>query len=424
MAVDSPSPAIVQCRRWKRPGGIREEAALSVTSEEVAQPTRSPAETPSVGVQQEDYERVEGSSMTWHRSDRGLLKPLPRPALDSDSRFQQLDDDPRYHKGAELGKAQKAALGIEGLTGRNTASFNPGSTLVRPAMRISYGPPTELYHLTFKSDDVVLVPELVCKEDDMTSYERLVKELACLQASDAWDRAGLESIPSALHIVRKVCAYLQIDSWTAATRLAWRTAKGDLLTKDMGGDCSFFPGTQSCLAIAFLGYPQELAYIRPVTNESLLFPQANGAAIFLGRDASRRWWHGRNVHPEHRKDAKRGYISVAVLGRSPRVEDEGSLATAPSDEKKGKSALDGRLSLDCLYMARPTMRVIAVPRRLCYGTRLTRTQEAPPNLLRIKCCEQSVCCGQKDSLQTQVRKVLVQVIFTQMAIVEWGNAFL
>ena len=34
------------------------------------------------------------------------------------------------------GKAQKAMLGVKGLAGMNTASFDPASTLIRPQMRV------------------------------------------------------------------------------------------------------------------------------------------------------------------------------------------------------------------------------------------------------------------------------------------------
>ena len=62
------------------------------------------------------------------------LKPLARPGFDDDERLEKLADDPRYFEGAELGKAQKTDLGIKGLGGRNTASFNKTDTLVRPFM--------------------------------------------------------------------------------------------------------------------------------------------------------------------------------------------------------------------------------------------------------------------------------------------------
>jgi hypothetical protein len=74
-------------------------------------------------------------------------------------------DDPR--KSGPLGKAQKAALGIGGQTGRNTESFDPASTLVRPQMRIIVGPSRATYGKPIKHDDVIILPEFFCKEDDL-----------------------------------------------------------------------------------------------------------------------------------------------------------------------------------------------------------------------------------------------------------------
>ncbi len=62
--------------------------------------------------------------------------------------------------------------------GRNTESFNPVSTLVRPAMRVLVGrPPTAAkprYDGKLKHDDVVIVPEFFCAEDDWSMCVMIV----------------------------------------------------------------------------------------------------------------------------------------------------------------------------------------------------------------------------------------------------------
>lgn len=68
---------------------------------------------------------------------------------------------------------------------RNTESFDPASTLVRPDVRVQIGSPRiETYNKPLKHDDVVIVPELFGDEDDWTIYYKLVEEMRALQAKE------------------------------------------------------------------------------------------------------------------------------------------------------------------------------------------------------------------------------------------------
>ena len=107
------------------------------------------------------------------RRDQG-----PRPAWggDTDVNLPHLKDDPREQ--GPLGKAQRAALGLGVATGRNTESFDPKSTLVRPAFRIRVCSGTKpKYDKQLKHDDVVIVPEFFCSEDDWSLYYKLIDEM-------------------------------------------------------------------------------------------------------------------------------------------------------------------------------------------------------------------------------------------------------
>ena len=104
--------------------------------------------------------------------------------MDEDPKLATLaavpDEDPRRR--GEWGKAQKAAASIGGQTGRNTESFDPASTLVRPQMRIIVGPNDRpVYGAKVKHDDVIIVPEFFCKEDDWQLYYDLIKEMTQVQ---------------------------------------------------------------------------------------------------------------------------------------------------------------------------------------------------------------------------------------------------
>jgi len=122
----------------------------------------------------------------------------------SDPRLpDRLIADPRLSE--PLGKAQKAALGAKGLSGMNTESFDPASTLVRPQMRIQVGPKAERYDRPVKHDDVIIVPEFFCKEDDFKLYYELIEEMRDAQAGMGSQARGAEWIPwhEGAHLISK-----------------------------------------------------------------------------------------------------------------------------------------------------------------------------------------------------------------------------
>jgi hypothetical protein len=89
-----------------------------------------------------------------------------------DPNLPDVVDDPRVLYPEEKGKAQKKRG-----AGRNTESFDPKSTLVRPAMRIVVGPNRPVLGRATKHDDVIIVPDFFCKEDDWSLYYQLIKEI-------------------------------------------------------------------------------------------------------------------------------------------------------------------------------------------------------------------------------------------------------
>jgi hypothetical protein len=103
-------------------------------------------------------------------------------------KLHQINDDPRLKeiKNCEsIGVYVKKKNRSKGV-GRNTQSFDPKSTLVRPEMRILIGPSNvdsfKKTGKTLKHDDVVIVPDFFCKEDDWGIYYRLVEEMREEQA--------------------------------------------------------------------------------------------------------------------------------------------------------------------------------------------------------------------------------------------------
>ena len=93
----------------------------------------------------------------------------------------QLQSDPR---GDDPNKRITKKASHRG-AGRNTESFDPASTLVRPDVRVLVGSPrSPKYNRVLKHDDVVIVPELFGEESDWSLYYKLVEEVTELQKDD------------------------------------------------------------------------------------------------------------------------------------------------------------------------------------------------------------------------------------------------
>lgn len=119
--------------------------------------------------------------------------------------------------------------------GRNTESFDPKSTMVRPALRVQIGSAADKqYAKRLKSDDVVIVPEMFGKEEDVSIYEKLVSEIKQLQ-TDKFEGAELTPWHQGAHmivqdpkesktfqeIVDKLCEYFHVKKDSIYCRLNW-----------------------------------------------------------------------------------------------------------------------------------------------------------------------------------------------------------
>jgi len=320
-----------------------------------------------------------GGSAQSRDSSRQPLKPLPRPGFDQDQRLAALNDDPRYAEGADLGKAQKAAMGIKGLSGRNTASFDPRSTLVRPAMRVIYGRQGKRYGQETKPDDVVVVPELFCTANDATVVDLLAQELKQFKAS------GAEGDPAELPVVSRLLAkmvkYFSVEWETCAARVRWyRKAGAEPIDYESPGYKK--KKGRNCTLNLSLGATCELAFKRSKTKEVLYFPQANGTLLLIGRDVSSSWHTG-----EESKAPDGLHISISVVGNSSQAVEEDVLAVSVAAATKEGPCRDFRFGRcnygdNCKFShgdaaeepakttedlapiswpARPTMRVITLP---------------------------------------------------------------
>lgn len=243
------------------------------------------------------------------------LEPLPRPGFDADKRLEQMNDDPRYHPGAELGKAQKAAMGIKGLHGRNTASFDPRSTLVRPAMRVVYGRKGHDFGNSTKPDDVVVVPELICSTWDDSVARRVIAELK--PGEEPKDIASIKSL------TMRMCQYFDVDQADALVRVRWQSSPSGPIFELSSKGFSSALGRSGCTLHLSLG-GSELAFKRCRTGEVVYFQQENGTVTLLGRDIDTKWAAG---------ERKLG-ILISVRGSSGRAEEDQLAETVSSATKE------------------------------------------------------------------------------------------
>lgn len=120
--------------------------------------------------------------------------------------------------------------------GRNTESFDPASTLVRPALRVQIGSANiPRFNKILKHDDVVIVPELFGPEDDWKLYYQLVQEVTELQSQKvtgsewiSWHEGAhliVKQPPNKSvtfnKIIDRLCEYFGIQRKSVGTRFNW-----------------------------------------------------------------------------------------------------------------------------------------------------------------------------------------------------------
>lgn len=257
-----------------------------------------------------DNNRRDDNRRDDYRRD-GPLKPPLRPGYDDDNRLAKLDDDPRYFRGAELGKAQKAALGVKGLAGMNTASFDPESTLIRPQMRVLYGAAAKKYPAPIKPDDVVIAPDFC----DSKLFRKVAEELAGGSPGDL-----------VLELVHQVQRYLKLDD--AAYTVSWSHAGKSCEAR--GRDNERAESGANVKALLVLGADREVAFQRTTTPELLYLHQPGGSLSAVARDAQKAW----NQAP---RPAPGDHVLLEIRGRSAAFVEE-TVLRAPEGPKAGEES--------------------------------------------------------------------------------------
>jgi hypothetical protein len=173
-----------------------------------------------------------------HPTDSGTMTTTTTPpSLPKDGNIPSdaYKNDPRRRQQKQKKKKKQS--------GRNTESFDPSSTWVRPSMRIRIGDPrldhfppsSSLSTTLLKHDDVVIVPEFFGPTEDWSLYYTLVREITELQRRHvpgsewiSWHEGSHlivkkpELLPTFPTMIQKLCQYFRVRNHSSiGTRLNW-----------------------------------------------------------------------------------------------------------------------------------------------------------------------------------------------------------
>ena len=232
-----------------------------------------------------------------------------------------------------------------------------------PANRVVVGPKTKVFNKTLKHDvsvlstvacacartcahaaqtlptlhtaltpvgkqDVVVVPEFFCAEDDWDMYYALVEEMRGLQRTGQRDSEWIpwaegshliSKNPKGCPTYEKVCArvaeYFAIKEGSQATRFNWYRDSSDW--KPFHNDSAAYNPQRAkqqniTVGVSF-GAERELAFLHGANGSRVYFPQCNGMLFAFGRDVNIKWKHGVNALPKALHDGK-GRISIILWG--------------------------------------------------------------------------------------------------------------
>ncbi len=268
-------------------------------------------------------------------------KPL---STEIDENLRLLNDDPRVDAEKGLKKVKNPDF-----KGRNSESFDPRSTLVRPDLRVIVGPKRDELNKPLKHDDVLIVPEFFSSEDDWKLYYDLVEEMRELQAKNEKGSEWISWHENSHLIVKnpqgsktfkmiqdKIAKYFGIKQESIGTRFNWYRTSDDW--KPFHHDSAAFNASRAAnqnitVGVSF-GATRELAFLNAHNGTKAYFPQTNGMLFSFGRDVNINWKHGINALPESEQDGK-GRISIILWGKVNNVIEEENSPPMLTDNTRG-----------------------------------------------------------------------------------------
>ncbi|RHY01269.1 hypothetical protein DYB36_004105 [Aphanomyces astaci] len=248
-----------------------------------------------------------------------------------DPNLPAVNDDPRV--GTVLPCTIKA---LKGNTGRNTESFDPASTLVRPSMRVVVGPKKRVFDKVLKHDDVVVVPDFFCAEDDWSIYYKLIEEMRSIQSAGQsksewipWAEGchlisqNPTGCPTYEDVLKRTGEYFNMKQGSQGTRFNWYRDSSDW--KPFHHDSAAYnphrARNQNITVGVSFGSERELSFLHAKNGSRIYFPQTNGMLFAFGRDVNINWKHGVNALANEHFSGK-GRISIILWGLAQDVVEE------------------------------------------------------------------------------------------------------
>lgn len=214
---------------------------------------------------------------------------------------------------------------------KNTETFEPSHAL--PDMRILLADPEEsIYQNEIYSRDVVIAPNLFCKSNDFSIYNKLLEEIKAVGNENIWklwhgdthyiadDHIDWKSkSPTFNMIVDELSKYFQMD--VKASRLNWfRDLKE---WKPYHHDAAAVDPkkakTQNFTVGVSFGASRDIAFEHATTRTVTSIPLPNGTTYGFARDVNIIWRHGipqltdKSIN-EFKGD--QGRISIIIWGSS------------------------------------------------------------------------------------------------------------
>eukprot|EP01036_Dinobryon_divergens_P024917 gene24917-33410_t len=282
-----------------------------------------------------------GASVAFEQNSSGAV---------GDVRLPPRADDPRVKASTSRGPEDSKRVRAKG-KGRNTESFDPKSTIVRPDeipliskedLAISEGIclDVEVYNRgPLRHDDVVIVPDFFCREDDWDIYYRLIDEMRHSQGAHLISQNPSGS-PTFAAIQSRISQYFGINNKKVGTRFNWYRDASDW--KPFHHDSAAFNQSRAqnqniTVGVSF-GATRELAFLHAATGNKIYFPQTNGMMFSFGRDVNISWKHGINaLSAEEQRLDPRGRISIVLWGLCPptMVQEEDHSPPMLTDNTRG-----------------------------------------------------------------------------------------
>jgi len=221
---------------------------------------------------------------------------------------------------------------------------------------VRVGPPVKQYNKPLKHDDVVIVPEFFCEEDDWAIYYKLVEEMRDAQAAGKgksewipWHEGchliskGPEHSSTFKSIIERAAEYFNIELKSVGTRFNWYVDDKDW--KPFHHDSAAFNPQRARnqnITVGFsFGAERELAFLHASNGMRAYFPQSNGMMFSFGRDVNINWKHGINaVKPD--EYTGKGRISIVLWGKVKDVIEEDGSPPLVVNKRPGPPRNDNR----------------------------------------------------------------------------------